>query len=187
MNRSMLSGHLHEVLADVRRLRQRFATTASQEWEPTTAAAELSVQVGHLALCLLRQHGADVSAWEDPQRPINNIGDELADIVLAALSINVLAHSEPAETIRQPQAGNEVEAFLRLLVAAGSLSEAALVEHHYRHRPAGRPPSLSKASAAVIAACEVLADQLGLDLIDEFRSMVADADSFLDRRGGAAS
>ncbi|MCI2422143.1 hypothetical protein MOQ72_32405 [Saccharopolyspora sp. K220] len=186
MNRTLLSDRLHEVLADVRRLRQRFATTAFQEWDPSTAAAELSVQVGHLALCLLRQHGADVSAWEDPQRSITNVGDELADVVLAALSINVLAHSEPAEATGHPQARNEVEAFLRLLVAAGSLSEAALVEHHYRHRPEGRPPSLPEASAAVIAACDVLADQLGLDLIGEFRSMVADADSFLDQRGGAS-
>ncbi|MEV0702679.1 hypothetical protein AB0I53_32820 [Saccharopolyspora sp. NPDC050389] len=183
----MLSAHLHEVLADVRRLRTRFAQTAPQTWEPTTAAAELPVQVGHLALCLLRQHGANVSALEDPQRPITNIGDELADIVLASLSINVLAHSEPAKaTPYPPQVSNEVEAFLRLLVAAGNLSEAALVEHHYRHRPTGTPPSLSEAAAAVITACDVLADQLGLDLVAEFRSMVADADSFLDHRGDAS-
>ncbi|WP_443205668.1 hypothetical protein [Saccharopolyspora sp. 5N708] len=186
MNRTPLSDHLHEVLTNVRRLRERFATTAPQEWDPITAAAELSVQVGHLAICLLRQHGADVSAWEDPQRPITNIGDELADVVLAAFSINVLAQSEPAEATEQPQSANEVEAFLRLLVAAGGLSEAALVEYHYRHRPEGRPPSLSGAAAVVIAACDVLADQLGLDLIAEFRSMVADADSFLDQRGDAS-
>lgn len=181
----MLSDHLHEVLAEVRRLRQRFAATAPQEWDPVTAAAELSIQIGHLALCLLRRHGADVSACEDPQRPITEVGDELADIVLAALSINVLAHSEPATpTGPPPQAANDVEAFLRLLVASGSLSEAAMVHHHYRHRPEGTPPSLPEASASVIAACDALANQLGLNLIDEFREMVADADRFLNQRTG---
>lgn len=184
MNRSTLSDHLHEVLADVRRLRERFADTAPREWEPTTAAAELTVQVGHVALCLLRRRGGVVSDWEDPARPISNIGDELADIVLAALSINVLAQREPTEHAPTTQGPiGEVDAFLRLLVAAGSLSEAALVEHDYRHRPTGTLPSLAAAAAAVIAACDGLADQLGLDLIAEFRSMVADANTFLDHRG----
>lgn len=185
MNHAPLSEHLHEVLVDVRRLRQRFATTA-QPWDAATAAAELSVQVGHLALCVLRRNGVEISALEDPHRPITNIGDELADIVLAALSISVLANSEPVEAIRQSQAANEVEAFLRLLVAAGTLSEAALVEHRYRHQPEGRPPLLPEAAATVIATCDVLADQLGLDLVGEFRSMVADADSFLDQRDDAS-
>jgi hypothetical protein len=187
MNRTLLSDHMHEVLADVRRLRHRFAATAPQQWDPTTAAAELSVQVGHLALCLLRNQGADVTSWEDPQRPISDIGDELADIVLASLSINVLAHVDPAEASGQlHRAANDVEALLRLLVATGTLSEAAMVEHRYRHRPEGSPPSLSAAAASVIAACDVLADQLGLDLIGEFRSMVANAHSFLDGRAGAS-
>ncbi|WP_019811114.1 hypothetical protein [Saccharomonospora halophila] len=187
MNRRLLSEHTIEVLGDVRRLRRRFATTAPREWDPSTAAAELSVQVGHLALCLLRVHGADVAGLEDPHRPIDDVGDELADIVLAALSITVLAGSEPVGCAELPQAETALEAFLRLLVAAGNLAEAALVEHDYRHRPEGDPPSLPHAAGAVLAACDVLADRLGLDLLGEFRAMVTDADGFLDERGGGVS
>lgn len=183
MNRTVFEEYLPEAVDEVRRLRARFAHTAPRSWSPAMAAVELSVQVGHLALCLLRRGRVDVTALDDPQRPLTDIGDELADVVLAALSIAVLADREPAQIPQPPQVSNEVEAFLRLLVAAGSLSESTLVEHHYRHRPTGTPPSLPEATAAIVAACEGTANLLGLDLLDEFRSMVADADSFLDRRG----
>lgn len=187
MTHGALSDHLPEVLTDVRRLRVRFAATAAHSWEATTAAAELSVQLGHLSLCLLRRNGTDICTLEDPQRPLADPGDELADVVLAALSINVLAGSEPAATHQAPAAASDdVEPFLRLVVAAGALSEAALVQGHYRHQPTGTPPSLPEAAAAVINACDALADQLGMDLISEFRSMVADADSFLDNRRDAS-
>ncbi len=184
---SRLSEHVSDVLDDVRHLRRRFATTAPRAWDPSTAAAELSVQVGHLALCLLRDHGADITGLEDPHRPLEDVGDELADIVLAALSITVLARCEPVGCAESPRAETALDAFLRLLVAAGTLSEAALVEHHYRHRPEGNPPSLPEAAGAVVAACDVLADQLGLDLLGEFHAMVADACSFLDQREGNVS
>ncbi|WP_406690384.1 hypothetical protein REH65_31450 [Saccharopolyspora sp. ID03-671] len=186
MTSTALSDHLHEVLPEVQRLRQRFAATAPQQWDAVTAAAELSAQVGHLSLCLLRQHGTDVSDYDDPHRPIVDIGDELADIVLAALSIPVLAHFEPATPNRSPQATNDVEALLRLLVAAGGLSEAAMVHHRYRHRTEGTPRTLSTASASVIAACDELARQLGLNPIGEFRAMVNTADQFLNERTGTS-
>lgn len=123
MSRSMLGDHLPEVLAQVRRLRGRFAQTAPRSWGPVTAASELSVQLGHLALCLLRHRGSDVSGVEDPQRHITKVGDEL-----------------------------------------------------------GTPPSLPEAAGTVLTACETLAEQLGVNLLDEFRSMVVDADEFLDNR-----
>lgn len=53
MTHRLLSNALHEVFGEVRRLRQRFSYTADRAWEPVTAAAELNVQLGHLALCLL--------------------------------------------------------------------------------------------------------------------------------------
>lgn len=188
MTRGALSDHLPEVLPEVRRLRARFAATAAHSWDATTAAAELSVQLGHLSLCLLRKNGTDISTLEDPQRPLADPGDELADVVLAALSINVLAGSEPITThpTAAASASDDVEPFLRLIVAAGALSEAALVQGQYRHQPTGTPPSLAEAAAAVINACDALADQLGMDLISEFRSMVADADSFLENRRDAS-
>jgi hypothetical protein len=75
---------LNSVLADVRRLRAGFAGTAPQPWTATTAAVEMTVQLGHLALCLLRRWGADTTDLDDPQRPITNVGDELSDVLLAA-------------------------------------------------------------------------------------------------------
>ena len=182
MRTSLLSAHMPQVLVEVRRLRRRFAPTA-EAWGPCTAAAELEVQIGHLALCVLRRRGADVTTLEDPDRPLNELGDELADVVLAALSVAVLAGTEPGP-VRPAAASDEMEALLRLLVSAGALSEVALVEQRFRHRPPGTLPPLPEAAAAVIAACEALTDRLGVDLLAEFRSMVDDADAFLDTRGG---
>lgn len=177
---------LHELLGETRRLRRRFASTAPRSWDPATAGAELTVQIGHLALCLLRRGGADVSDLEDPDRPITNIGDELADVVLSGLSVTVLAEQEPI-SLAPPTTvtGDEIGTFLRLLVAAGWLAESGLVAADYRHHPAGAPQSVAEASSALMAACEALADVLDVDLAAEFRVMTADADKFLNSRSDA--
>lgn len=176
---------LASVQADVRRLRTGFAGTAPQPWIATTAAAEMTVQLGHLALCLLRRWGADTTDLDDPQRPITNTGDELADVLLAALSVPTLAGTEPARlpTPRPADRDGEVERFLCLLIAVGQLSEAAMRHDSFRHRPTGTPPSIPAASANVVAACETLSDRLGLDLLAEFRAMVVDAEAFLRSKG----
>lgn len=176
--------NLHYALAVTRNLRERFAHTAPRLWDPATAAAELAVQTGHLASCLLRACGGKVAAFEDPQRPLTSVGDELADVLLAALSIAVLADAELDTVAASPDlpcASDDLEAFLQLLVTGGALCEAALVEHGYRHRPTGTPASLASAATAVIASCEHLAAHLGLDVYAEFQAMAADATAFLDQ------
>jgi len=180
----MTPDDLSNLLTDVRRLRQGFADTAPQPWTSTIAAAELTVQLGHLARCLLHHLGADTTDVDDPQRPITNIGDELSDVLLATLSVTTLAGALPAGV---PNPGptrddNEVEAFLRLLIWTGQLAEAAMVSEGYRHQPTGTPPSIPAASAGAVAACDALADHLDLDLLAEFRSMVTDANDFLATR-----
>ncbi|CUU59184.1 hypothetical protein Ga0074812_12574 [Parafrankia irregularis] len=171
-------------LTDVRRLRAGFAGTAPQPWTATTAAAEMTVQLGHLALCLLRRRGADTTGLHDPQRPITNTGDELADVLLAALSVPTLAGTEPAAL---PTAGpegrdGEIEHFLRLLITVGQLAEAAMMHDGFRHQPTGTPPSIPAASASAVTAAGTLANRLRLDLLAEFRAMVLDADAFLRAR-----
>lgn len=175
---------LQDVLRDVRRLRGRFAATAPRAWDPATGGAELTVQLGHLALCLLRRRAADVAELEDADRPITIVGDELADVVLSGLSIAVLAEAEPiARDAIDQLNGDEIDAFLRLLVTCGWLAEAGLVDQGYRHRPAGSPASVADAGSAMVAACETLARRLDLDLRAEFQAMVTDADHFLTGRG----
>ncbi len=175
---------LASLVAHVRRLRTGFASTAPQPWTATTAAAEMTVQLGHLALCLLRRWGTDTTDLDDPQRPITNTGDELADVLLAALSVPTVAEAEPAGLPAPRPAGRdgEVERFLRLLITVGQLTEAAMLHDGFRHRPTGAPPSISAASARAVAACDTLADSLGLDLLAEFRAMVVDAEAFLRSR-----
>ncbi|APU12513.1 MULTISPECIES: hypothetical protein [Actinoalloteichus] len=172
------------VLADVRRLRVGFAGTAPQPWTATTAAAEVTVQLGHLALCLLRQWGTDTTHLDDPQRPITNTGDELADVLLAVLSVPTLADTEPASLPAARPAGRdgEVEQLLRLLITLGQLAEAAMIHDGFRHRPTGTPPSIQTASATAVTAATTLADGLRLDLLAEFRAMVVDAEAFLRSR-----
>lgn len=170
---------LDSVLADVRRLRRGFAGTAPQQWTAATAAAELTVQIGHLALCLLCRQGAETTGLTDVRRPIIDVGDELADVLLASLSVAILAGVEPDPSPRHPRCAGETDAFLRLSAAAGQLAEAAMVGECLRHQPAGEPPSVQAASTATVAACEELADHLGLDLVAEFGVMVAGAEAFL--------
>lgn len=175
---------LASALADVRRLRAGFAGTAPQPWTATTAAAEMTIQLGHLALCLLRRWGADTTDLDDPQRPITNTGDELADVLLASLSVPTLAGTEPADLPTPRPAGrdDEVERLLRLLITMGQLAEAAMMNDGFRHQPTGTPPSIPAASASAIMACDTLANGLGLDLFAEFRAMVVDAEAFLRSR-----
>ncbi|ASO18077.1 hypothetical protein FHR81_002474 [Actinoalloteichus hoggarensis] len=172
------------VLADVRRLRAGFASTVRQPWTATTAAAEMAVQLGHLALCLLRQRGTDTTDLDDPHRPITNIGDELADVLLAVLSVPMLADLEPADLPATRPAGSadEVGQLLSLLIAVGQLAEAAMIQDGYRHLPTGTPPSIQTASAAAATAASTLADSQKLDLVAEFRAMAVDAESFLRSR-----
>lgn len=176
----MTPQHLTRALDTTRELRTGFAATAPAPWTPATAAAELNVQLGHLALCLLARHGADTSDLHEPARPITNLGDELADVLLATLSIPILAATEPDPVPVQPaRSGSEMAAFLRLMATAGRLAEAAMRHDHYRHQPTGTPSSIEAASAEAITACEVLAVELGLDLVAEFEEMAADARRFL--------
>lgn len=177
---------LADVIADVRRLRTRFADTAPRAWEAVTAAAELAVQLGHLALCLLRRAGEDTSELADQARPITSVGDELADVLLAALSVAALAGTQPSPIPARPRGWQrtELSEFLRLVAAAGQLSEAAMIVGGCRHQPQGDPPSIQARSSMVVACCEGLATEAGLDLCAEFRGMVADADAFLDSQAG---
>jgi hypothetical protein len=180
----MTPEELASMLTDVRRLRAGFAGTAPQPWTATTAAAELAVQLGHLALCLLRRHGADTADLDDPQRPITNIGDELADVLLATLSVTTLADTQPADLPKPRPIGphGEIEGLLRLLISAGHLAEAAMMHDGFRHRPTGTPPSIPTASASAVAACEALVHRFGVDLLAEFGVMVDDAEAFLRSR-----
>jgi hypothetical protein len=144
----------------------------------------MTVQLAHLALCLLRQRGADTTDLDDPQRPITSAGDELADVLLAVLSVPRLAEAEPAGLPAPRPAGRdgEVERFLRLLITVGQLAEAAMMHDGFRHQPMGTPPSIPAASASAVRAATTLADGLRLDLLAEFRAMVADAEAFLRNR-----
>lgn len=172
---------LAQMLTSTRKLRRRFAAAALKPWDPVVASSELAVQLGHLALCLARRRGVDVSAVDDPDRPITDVGDELADVTLAALSVTVLAGTqpeppttlEPTETAPATPSGNgrdeEITALLVLLTVAGQLIEAAMVAHDYRHRPAGGPPPVAPASTATLTAVDQLADVLGLDLAEAVR------------------
>lgn len=173
-----------KLLAEVRLLRRRFAHTAPRPWDAVTASAELSVQLGHLALCLLRHREVSTVEWDDPARPLSEIGDELADVLLGVLGICALTDTDPVPDADSPACdGDPRDAYLRLVVACGRLSEAALLELGYRHQPQGRPPSIARDAGVAVRSCETLADRLGLDLLAEFEAMTADAHAFLDRQG----
>ncbi|MGH3571619.1 MAG: hypothetical protein ACRDUW_07300 [Pseudonocardiaceae bacterium] len=77
-----------QLLAETRLLRRRFVHTAPRPWDAVTASAELSVHLGHLARCLLRYHDSPTNEWDDPARPLSDIGDELADVLRGILGIS---------------------------------------------------------------------------------------------------
>lgn len=123
-----------------------------------------------------RRHGSPCALTE--------IGDELADVLLGVLSVCALTNTDPVPDADSPAGdGYPGDTCLRLVVACGRLSEAALVELGYRHQPEGRPPSIAHDAAAALRYCQTLADQLGLDLVAEFTAMTTDAHAFLDRLG----
>lgn len=177
---------LESMLADTRRLRTGFANTAERAWEAATAATELLVQLGHLAGCIRRDTLGEPVAV-DHERPITDIGDELADVLLATLSVWTLS-ADPAHDPALHQAvtvahaspdSDPSSAALRLVGAAGTLAEVAMVDGGFRHRPEGESPPLPDAVAATLAAIGALARALHLDLAAEFTRMVDDAENFL--------
>lgn len=185
------TGDVTAMTAITRSLRTGFAATAPQPWDGTTAAAELAVQTGHLAQCIARQHGLDLRDFDDPARPIGDIGDELADVALAAFSITILSGDEkpllPAGTCdSRGQASADVAQLLVLIIAAGRLAESAMVAGGYRHRPGGAMPAVPEAAGTVLAASDGLARLADLDLTAEFRKMAQDAGRFLASRGTTA-
>ncbi|MDP9845212.1 hypothetical protein [Streptosporangium lutulentum] len=176
----MIGNHeLAEMMEQTRQLRRGFAPTAPRAWDAATAGAELAVQLGHLALCVARRHGINMSAYDDPGRPINDIGDELADVTLATLSIGVLADESPTSIRSSHSAASVIEALLMLLVCAGQAAEAGLISAGYRHQPTGSPPPVPDACATTLQTADRLAELLGLDLPEQFQAMYADANRFL--------
>jgi hypothetical protein len=174
-------GELAGMLEMTRSLRKGFAGTAPRRWNAATAGAELTVQLGHVAMCLARRHGFDVSAYADPGRPITDPGDELADVALALLSIGVLSDAPPSLVPSGPAgaAASETEALLVLLICAGQAAEAGLVRAGYRHQPTGSPAPIPQACGTALQATDQLARLLDLDLAGEFASMYQDATGFL--------
>jgi hypothetical protein len=180
------AGELTRMLEHTRRLRAGFASTAPQPWDGATAGAELTVQIGHLACCLAVRHGVNAGAFLDPARPITDIGDELADVALAVLSISTLSGSGPpvlpAADAAAGDSGPVAEdpaQLLILLIAAGQVAEAAMIAGGYRHRPAGEPPAIPEAAGTALAAIDRLAQLTGVNLVAQFEVMVADATGFL--------
>jgi hypothetical protein len=192
----MMTGEaLARMLSQARTLRAGFAATALEPWDATTAAAELAVQLGHLAQCISRRHGLDLSEFEDPARPITDISDELADVALAILSTAVLSGGEPPAP---PEAADgpgrapgaipgETALLLILVIAAGHLAESAMVAGGYRHRPSGNMPAVAEASGTALAAAGQLAAATGVDLPAAFDAMSADAAGFLAARNARAA
>ena len=176
----MIDQHVLDDLTDrARELRAGFADTAPAAWDPASAAAEFTVQAGHLALCLAHLSGSDTTCFDDPERPIHDVGDELADVVLAALSIAILSNAEPCLEPVPVEADDAAGALLVLLAAAGQLAEAAMIASGYRHTPTGHPPGVSSACGQTLAAADQLAVLLGVDLAGAFAAMHTDARRFL--------
>jgi hypothetical protein len=181
---------LARMLTQARALREGFASTAPQPWDAVTAAAELAVQLGHLAQCIGRQAGISPGHLEDPARPITDTGDELADVALAILSIAILSGDEPAAALAAAVQDSEAPdarttLLITLVIVAGQLAESAMVTAGYRHRPAGSMPSVAAASGAALAAAARLAAAAGVDLPVAFDAMTADAQRFLAARAAA--
>jgi hypothetical protein len=182
---------LSRMLGQARMLRHGFAATVPEPWDGVTAAAELAVQLGHLAQCIGRRRGIDVSGFEDPARPITDTGDELADVALAILSIAILSGEEPPApsepTVRgttrmagSPQ--GDIALLLILIIAAGQLAESAMVSGGYRHRSAGNMPTVAEAARTALASAGQLAAAAGVNLPAAFDAMAADAAGFLAAR-----
>ncbi len=144
----MIAGTVrHRMVQITMRLRLGFARTAPRSWEATTAACELLVQCGHLAQCLGTSAHVPLGRVPDPSRHVSDLGDELSDIALSALSVTVLADGEPtdddiatAERCLPPlNESHELAPMIPVLAASGQLAEAAMVATGFRHRPVGNP------------------------------------------------
>lgn len=158
-------------------IRDAFDEAQSVQWDALTIANELSVQLGHLALCILQSsRPLAASAVAEPRRNIADIGDELCDCYLQALVLLARFGQKNCISANVGEDDDAISGVLMTCVLVGRLTEAAMEVAGMRHLREDRPSHrLGMLSGMVCNILEQLSALYGLDLATRFEMMAAEA------------
>lgn len=170
-------------------LQQDFIVKFEQDWGLIESAAELVIQIGHLAQAMIENDLIATNKHSWPQlnrKPINNIKDELADCFLSVCSIYGFAHITEDDIKKYPYIaildGDHTKLLIDLQVLSAQLLDSCEI---YK----GLKPSFNRNERAVLISCwrnilhilTHISEDLQYNVVDAFKEMEKDARNFLSK------
>lgn len=161
-------------------LKDEFNKLKNKDWNSLIVLLELNVQIGHVFNIF--NHAKDIT---ELNRPINNLGDELSDVLL---QLSYLLYLEKIDLTNLEQYSNyQYHELDGLTIILGQLTEALLEKYGYRFTKDRTnfddintfiKDRLIKLFIIVLN----IADSYNLDINKEFEVMFEDANNFIKRK-----
>ena len=161
-------------------LSNEFSKLPNKEWNSLIVLLELNVQIGHVFNTF--NHDEDIT---EINRPINNLGDELSDVLL---QLCYLLYLEKIELNSLDEYQNYQYSHLDgLSILFGQLTEALLEKYGYRFSKdrtnfADINAFIKDRIVKVFIIVLKMADYYNLNMNKEFDDMYEDADNFVKRK-----
>lgn len=165
-------------------LQYKFIKKFNQTWGLKESVIELNIQIGHLSQSLINQGLIkNVLPWNQPNRCLNNISDELCDCFLSVCSIyNFFAiKNSEIKTINAKKYESYTEAMIDLFNLSAQLQDSCMICLNIK-------PNLNRDERAqflfiyfnIVEILSFLADTLQIDIETEFSTMIESALDFLN-------
>lgn len=156
-----------------------FDITKSKKWEASDYVQELLVQIGHVYTVL--EQDSDV---KEQQRPINNLGDELSDVLLQLINLARIMNIDMYEIQSlKDYKSNNVNG---LSILMGQLAESIMENNSARFKKnrVGFETSYDFIKDRIFKLFIItynIGKEYKLNLIKEFQLMCDDANGFLEK------
>ena len=160
------------------RLVKAFEMTKAKEWNQNLYIDESIVQLGHVFNVL-----SPTESSSETGRKIDNLGDELADVLLQLINLAHVSNIDMYE-VKELQNYKSKELLNDFVVLFGQLTEATMENNGYRFRKdrVGFESSYDFIKDRIFKLFIItfeIANEHNLDMIEEFDLMLKDANGFL--------
>ncbi len=157
-------------------IKEKFKITEKKEWNNIITLLELNVQVGHLFN--VKNHN---KIYDEKDRNISNLGDELSDVLL---QLCYLLHLEKVDLRKLSKYNCDIYNINILPILIGQLTEAIMEKEDYRYRKVrvgfnNINDFIDDRLFKIIIIIYNYATEEGYNMINEFSMMQKDACRFL--------
>ena len=120
-------------------LLEKYDQLEEREWTPITGIAELIVQIGHLNLVCLGNESCSIkSQIKEPFRELNNIGDEIADVILQCYSLlyrnKWISFNSEADDLTDEASISILNRLSCITILAGQIADSMLRVYSYKEK-----------------------------------------------------